>query len=65
MKHKFLIENDVGLSLQKIDQLINDLQEIESFEDTLDNTEYVLREVLFHLQQALDNLVFEEDFDNV
>ena len=60
MKHKFLIENDVGMSLQKIDQLINDLQEIESFEDTLDNTEYVLRDVLCHLQQALDNLG-EED----
>ena len=60
MKHKYLIENDVGMSLQKIDQLINDLQEIESFEDTLDKTEYVLRDVLYHLQQALDNLG-EED----
>lgn len=56
MKHKFLIENDIGLAKDKLNGLLLELEEIESFEDTLDNVDYVLRDVLFNLQQALDNL---------
>ena len=56
MKHKFLITNDVELAKDKINALIDELQEVESFEDTLDWAEYILKDVLNDLTSALELL---------
>ncbi len=61
MKHKFLITNDVGLAKDKINALIDELQEVESFEDTLDCAEYILKDVLNDLTSALELLGKEVD----
>jgi len=55
MKHKFLIENDIGLSLDKVKFL---LQEKEDYGGELYGSNYddVFEEIISHLQQALDNL---------
>ena len=62
MKQKFLITNDVGLSLDKVNSVIDTIRAEDGFEyENLDSMDETLVEVLEHLQQALDNLVFEED----
>jgi len=61
MKHKFLITNDVWLAKDKINALIDELQEVESFEDTLDCAEYILKDVLNDLTSALELLGKEVD----
>ena len=62
MKRKFLITNDVGLSLDKVNSVIDTIRAEDGFEyENLDSMDETLVEVLEHLQQALDNLVFEED----
>lgn len=65
MKRKFLITNDVGLAKDKISALLGDLKN-EDCSNYLDDglIEDIMIEVLGHLEQALDNLVFEEEFDN-
>lgn len=65
MKRKFLITNDVGLAKDKISALLDDLKN-EDCSNYLDDglIEDIMIEVLSHLEQALDNLVFEEEFDN-
>ena len=63
MKRKFLITNDVGLSLDKVNSVIDIIRAEDGFEyENLDSMDETLVEVLEHLQQALDNLVFEEDW---
>lgn len=65
MKRKFLITNDVGLSLDKVNTVLDYIHTEDGFEhENLNTIDDLLIEVLSHLQQALDNLVFEEDFDN-
>ena len=59
MKNKFLITNDVGLSLDKVNEVISTLRS-ENFETHLLDIDDTLIEVLAHLQQALENLG-EED----
>ena len=62
MKRKLLITNDVGLSLDKVNSVIDIIRAEDGFEyENLDSMDETLFEVLGHLQQALDNLVFEED----
>lgn len=57
MKHKFLITNDVELSLDKVNTVINLIRTEDGFDyDNLDVIDDTLIEVLGHLQQALDNL---------
>ena len=66
MKRKFLITNDVGVALDKVNIVLDYIRTEEGFEyENLNTIDDLLIEVLSHLQQALDNLVFEEDFDNV
>lgn len=60
MKHKFLITNDVGLSLDKINALISDIRSEDCCDLDLHHIDDTLIEVLSHLQQALDNLGEEE-----
>lgn len=65
MKRKFLITNDVGLSLDKVNTVLDYIRTEDGFEyENLNTIDDLLIEVLSHLQQALDNLAFEEDFDN-
>lgn len=62
MKRKFLITNDVGLSLDKVNSVIDIIRAEDGFEyENLDYMDETLVEVLEHLQQALNNLEFEED----
>ena len=62
MKRKFLITNDVGLSLDKVNSVIDIIRAEDGFEyENLDSMDETLVEVLEHLQQALDNLDSEED----
>ena len=61
MKNKFLITNDVGLSLDKVNSVIDIIRAEDGFEyENLDFIDDTLIEVLEHLQQALDNLDSEE-----
>ena len=62
MKRKLLIANDVGLSLDKVNSVIDIIRAEDGFEyENLDSIDDTLIEVLEHLQQALDNLDSEED----
>ena len=62
MKRKFLITNDVGLSLDKVNSVIDNIRAEDGFEyENLNFIDDTLIEVLEHLQQALDNLDSEED----
>mgnify|MGYP003497356286 CR=1 FL=1 len=62
MKRKLLITNDVGLSLDKVNSVIDIIRAEDGFEyENLDSMDETLVEVLEHLQQALDNLDSEED----
>lgn len=62
MKRKFLITNDVGLSLDKVNSVLDIIRAEDGFEyDNLDFIDDTLIEVLGHLQQALDNLDNEEN----
>lgn len=66
MKRKFLITNDVGLSLDKVNTVLDYIRTEDGFEyENLNTIDDLLIEVLSHLQQALDSLAFEEDFNNV
>ena len=61
MKNKFLITNDVGLSLDKVNEVISLMRSKgEVDHEMLLEIDEVLIEVLAHLQQALDNLGEEE-----
>ena len=65
MKNRFLITNDVGLSLDKVNTVLDYIRTEDGFEyENLNTIDDLLIEVLSHLQQALDNLAFEEGFDN-
>lgn len=62
MKRKFLITNDVGLSLDKINEVISLIRAEDGFEyGNLDTIDELLVETLSHLSQALDNLGEEDD----
>ena len=62
MKRKFLITNDVGLSKDKVNSVIDIIRAEDGFEyENLNFIDDTLIEVLEHLQQALDNLDSEED----
>ena len=62
MKQKFLITNYVGLSLDKVNSVIDTIRAEDGFEyENLNFIDDTLIEVLEHLQQALDNLDSEED----
>ena len=62
MKRKLLITNDVGLSLDKVNSVIDIIRAEDGFEyENLNFIDDTLIEVLEHLQQALDNLDSEED----
>lgn len=63
MKHKFLITNDVGLVLDKTKALIQDIEDCHTTGDftLLVEYEYELRDIVSHLEQALDNLNQEVD----
>lgn len=62
MKRKFLITNDVGLSLDKINEVISLIRAEDGFEyENLDTIDELLVETLSHLSQALDNLGEEDD----
>jgi hypothetical protein len=63
MKRKFLITNDVGLALDKLGFILEEAQSEDP--NMLCDYHAELLDIADHLQQALDNLVFEEDFDNV
>ena len=61
MKRKFLITNDVGLSFDKVNSVIDTIRAEDGFEyENLNFIDDTLIEVLEHLQQALDNLDSEE-----
>ena len=61
MKRKFLITHDVGLSLDKVESVIDIIRAEDGFEyENLNFIDDTLIEVLEHLQQALNNLEFEE-----
>ena len=65
MKRKFLITSYVGLSLDKVNTVLDYIRTEDGFEyENLNTIDDLLIEALSHLQQALDNLAFEEDFDN-
>ena len=65
MKRKFLITNEVGLSLDKVNTVLDYIRTEDGVEyENLNTIDDLLIEVLSHLQQALDNLVFEEGFYN-
>lgn len=64
MKRKFLITNDVGLAQDKVNHAVSVLRSEDFDQQYLHELDDVLVEALIHLQQALDNLVFEEDFTN-
>ena len=58
---KFLIENDIGLSLDKVNEVISLIRTEDGFEyENLDTIDELLIEVLSHLSQALNNLNNEE-----
>ena len=62
LKRKLLITNDVGLSLDKVNSVIDIIRAEDGFEyENLNFIDDTLIEVLEHLQQALDNLDSEED----
>ena len=62
LERKFLITNDVGLSLDKVNSVIDIIRAEDGFEyENLNFIDDTLIEVLEHLQQALDNLDSEED----
>ena len=62
LKRKFLITNDVGLSKDKVNSVIDIIRAEDGFEyENLNFIDDTLIEVLEHLQQALDNLDSEED----
>ena len=62
MNRKLLITNDVGLSLDKVNSVIDIIRAEDGFEyENLNFIDDTLIEVLEHLQQALDNLDSEED----
>lgn len=61
MKRKFLITNDVGVALDKVNIVLDYIRTEDGFEyENLNTIDDLLIEVLSHLQQALDNLG-EED----
>ena len=61
MKRKFLITNDVGVALDKVNIVLDYICTEDGFEyENLNTIDDLLIEVLSHLQQALDNLG-EED----
>lgn len=60
MKRKFLITNDVGLSKDKIDHLVECLDNEYDETQYLSDFEYEIRAVQAHLQKALENLGEEE-----
>ena len=61
MKRNFLITNDLRLSLDKVNFVLDIIRAEDGFEyENLDSMNETLVEVLEHLQQALDNLEFEE-----
>lgn len=61
MKRKFLITNDVGLSIDKVNEVVSMIRAEDGFEcENLDAIDELLIETLSHLQQALDNLGDEE-----
>ena len=61
MKRKFLITNDVGVALDKVNIVLDYIRTEEGFEyENLNTIDDLLIEVLSHLQQAMDNLG-EED----
>ncbi len=61
MKHKFLIQNDIGLALNKVNEVVS-MMRSELFLETVEVTEDfyqihdLLIETLSHLQQAFDNV---------
>ena len=62
LERKFLITNDVGLSLDKVNSVIDIIRAEDGFEyENLNFIDDTLIEVLEHLMQALDNLDSEED----
>ena len=62
MKRKFLITNDVGLSLDKVNTVLDYIRTEDGFEyENLNTIDDLLIEVLSHLQQAMNNLG-EEDW---
>ena len=62
MKNKFLITNDVGSSLDKVNEVISLIRAEDGFDyDHLDTIDEILIEVLAHLDQALNNLDNEEE----
>ena len=60
MKNKFLITNDVGLALDKVNHVVSIFRHEDFDIQYLYELDEVLVETLSHLQQALDNLG-EED----
>lgn len=60
MKNKFLISNDVGVALDKVNSVISVFRSENFTTEYLYELDEVLVETLSHLQQALDNLDSEE-----
>ena len=61
MKRKFLITNDVELSLDKVNTVLDYIRTENGFEyENLNTIDDLLIEVLSHLQQAMNNLGDEE-----
>lgn len=57
MKRKFLIINDVGLSLDKVNTVLDYIRTEDGFEyENLNTIDDLLIEVLSHLQQVMYNL---------
>ena len=62
MKRKFLITNDVGVTLDKVNTVLDYIRTEDGFEyENLNTIDDLLIEVLSHLQQAMNNLG-EEDW---
>ena len=59
MKNKFLVSNDIGLALYKVNHVISYIRSEDFDQDGLYGIDDILGEVLNHLQQAYDNVELE------
>ena len=62
MKRKFLITNDVGVALDKVNIVLDYIRTEDGFEyENLNTNDDLLIEALSHLQQTMDNLGEEDE----
>lgn len=60
----FLIENNVGLAIDKLGFLKEDKEDFDDLEDYINHCEYVVSEVIEHLQEAMQLIKDKENVVN-